>query len=41
LFRKRRRHRRHHRERPRNPTLAETGGLPPVRTNPPEPPPPA
>lgn len=28
-----RRRRRHHR--PRNPTLAETGGLPPVRTDPP------
>jgi hypothetical protein len=26
-----RRHRRHHTERPRNPTLAEAGGLPPVR----------
>jgi hypothetical protein len=28
-----RRHRRHsrHRHRPRNPTLAETGGLPPIR----------
>jgi hypothetical protein len=25
------RHRRHHREERRNPTLAETGGLPPVR----------
>ncbi len=34
--RRRRRHSRH-RHRPRNPTLAETGGLPPIRTeNPPE-----
>ena len=34
---KRRRRRRHHRHRPRNPTLAETGGLPPIRTDsPPE-----
>ena len=32
LFRKRHRHRHRHRELPRNPTLAETGGLPPVRT---------
>jgi len=32
----RRRHREH---RPRNPTLAETGGLPPVRSNPPLDPP--
>ena len=31
--RRRRRHRRDHR--PRNPTLAETGGLPPVKTVPP------
>lgn len=30
---RRRRRRRHHR--PRNPTLAETGGLPPVRSEPP------
>jgi hypothetical protein len=28
---KRRRRRRHHHHRPRNPTLAETGGLPPIR----------
>jgi hypothetical protein len=27
----RRRRRSHHRHRPRNPTLAETGGLPPIR----------
>ena len=27
------RRRRHHRPRPRNPTLAESGGLPPVRTD--------
>jgi FtsZ-interacting cell division protein ZipA len=36
----RRRHRRHsrHKHRPRNPTLAETGGLPPIRPQgPPEP----
>jgi FtsZ-interacting cell division protein ZipA len=34
--RRRRRHS-HHRHRPRNPTLAETGGLPPIRSeNPPE-----
>ena len=34
--RRRRRHSRH-RHRPRNPTLAETGGLPPIRSeNPPE-----
>ena len=32
FFRKRHRHRHRHRERPRNPTLAEAGGLPPVRT---------
>ena len=31
-FGKRRKHRRR-RERPRNPTLAETGGLPPIRTD--------
>lgn len=35
---KRRRRRRRRDHRPRNPTLAETGGLPPVRTG--EPPPP-
>ena len=33
--RKHRRHRRHHERRAANPTLAETGGLPPLR--PPEP----
>jgi hypothetical protein len=33
-----RRHRRRRRERPRNPTLAETGGLPGVRGNEPDPP---
>ena len=33
------RRRRRRKERPRNPTLAETGGLPPLRnSNPPEPP---
>ena len=36
--RKKRRHRRRREHRPRNPTLAETGGLPPVRTGrPPDP----
>jgi hypothetical protein len=30
--RRRRRRRSHHRHRPRNPTLAETGGLPPIRS---------
>jgi hypothetical protein len=36
----RKRHRRRHRERPRNPTLAEAGGLPPIRSEeqPPRPP---
>jgi hypothetical protein len=35
---RRRRRRSHHRHRPRNPTLAETGGLPPLRTDiPPDP----
>ena len=35
----RRRRRRRHQDLPRNPTLAETGGLPPLRSqNPPEPP---
>ena len=29
---RRRRRRSHHRHRPRNPTLAETGGLPPIRS---------
>jgi len=33
IRRRRRRRRRNHR--PRNPTLAETGGLPPIRTEPP------
>jgi hypothetical protein len=33
MRRRRRRRRRNHR--PRNPTLAETGGLPPIRTEPP------
>ena len=34
---RRRRRRSHHRHRPRNPTLAETGGLPPIRPeDPPE-----
>jgi ABC-type nickel/cobalt efflux system permease component RcnA len=33
--RHRRRHRRRRDHRPRNPTLAETGGLPPLRTGPP------
>jgi len=41
--RSKRRHRRHRREAPaelpRNPTLAETGGLPPIRPQPPDPPP--
>jgi hypothetical protein len=40
----RRRHKQHHKrqrgERPRNPTLAESGGLPPVRPQSTEPPPP-
>ena len=40
VFRRKKRHRRHHRERPRNPTLSETGGLPPVRS-PHDPAPPA
>ncbi|MGD0614259.1 MAG: hypothetical protein ABSA69_02320 [Verrucomicrobiota bacterium] len=31
-FFSRKRHRRRRRERPRNPTLAEAGGLPPIRT---------
>jgi hypothetical protein len=31
--RRRRRHRRRREHRPRNPTLAETGGLPPIRAN--------
>jgi hypothetical protein len=36
--RRKRRHRRRREHRPRNPTLAETGGLPPVRTGrPPDP----
>jgi hypothetical protein len=39
-FHRRRRHRRHHRDRPLNPTLAETGGLPPVRKGGAPPPPP-
>jgi FtsZ-interacting cell division protein ZipA len=35
---RRRRRRSHHRHRPLNPTLAETGGLPPIRPEePPEP----
>ena len=33
---KRRKFRRRRESRPRNPTLAETGGLPPVRSGPPE-----
>jgi hypothetical protein len=37
FFRKRHRHRHRHRELPRNPTLAEAGGLPPVRTQSPPP----
>ena len=32
LFSRKRHHRRHHRQRPRNPTLAEAGGLPPIRS---------
>ena len=38
---RRHRHRRHHRDRQLNPTLAETGGLPPIRDPQPENPPPA
>jgi hypothetical protein len=38
-YRRRRRRRREHR--PRNPTLAETGGLPPIRSDVPSKPPPA
>jgi hypothetical protein len=34
---KRRRRRRRREHRPRNPTLAETGGLPPIRREPPRP----
>jgi hypothetical protein len=33
--RRRRHHRRHSRERPANPTLAQVGGLPPARRDPP------
>jgi hypothetical protein len=36
---RRRRRRRRRKERPRNPTLAETGGLPPIRGEGPSPPP--
>jgi hypothetical protein len=35
-FGTRRRHRRRHRERPRNPSLAEIGGLPPVHNDEPD-----